>query len=449
MARIRRPVRVGCLLTLALLAPLAAAGGAVGIAAADGDPPGADGDSSAGDWAHDRALPVDDAVRNATNETTTALENATDATLDAVDPNGSDGADPDRDDRDGLADGDGLDGAPPLARVAGDAESGSPTVLRPELPRLSVTDAALVVEVRTVSLDGPPRVAFPLVVGASSNSSSDDTAVEEDGTASSGGDHPPATDPTPISTRTPDANGSVGADADAGGGADGVTSGDGGDPGPGPGTVPEFAPPLGTALLVVAARPWLGLLSGAAAAVANWLENAAVVLRYGRHDGSDPLEHETRERIHERVSAAPGRTLTELSEALDTPLSTVRHHVKVLERERVVVSRKLRGNRRLYPLGAEHAELAAALHEESSAAVLAALHDQGRATVGEVVDHVEKSYSTVSYHLSRLADEGLVVQEREGRRTVSRLAPDVESLLEAPDDRPGPGDRAGREASAD
>lgn len=459
MERIGWTVVASCLVLLVAAAPFAATASA---AAAAG---GADA-SSHGEG--DRlGLSITDTVENVTNATgeavrttsdgaSAAIENATNDSLAVVETEADGRSDPRRERPDAL-DGDAGDDRSGDEAARSDDAAAAPAAPRllslvdPELPRLAVDGSAIEVEVRPdptvgdttlrVSLDGDgldTRSTVDTASGAALDTevapvlAADDTAVE----------HAEASTPTP----TRDGNVSGAAEDGSGGDPSAAAGTDGFDP-----AAPlEVAPALGTALFAVAARPWLGVLSGAGSAATGWVGRAFVLFRYRSRDGSDPLEHETRARIHDLVSEAPGRTLTELSEALDTPLSTVRHHVKILERERVVVSRKLRGNRRLYPLGAENEELAAALREESSAAVLETLHEQGRATVGDVVDRVEKSYSTVSYHLSRLADEGLVVQERDGRETVSRLDPAVESLLDAPDERRRAGpDPAGREASAD
>jgi predicted transcriptional regulator len=328
--------------------------------------------------------------------------------------------------------------------------AGTDGLVRPELPRLALTESALVLEVRTVDAGGLSTVAVPLDAVDTHRSLLDGDGIEPGAPTAPpvGGDETerPA---TPTATPTP-ADGNASTAPAAPDEPTGESSILDSLLGLDPGDALAFAPPLGTTLFVVAARPWFGAFSGVSSLLSGWLGRAFVLLRYGRHDGSDPLEHETRSRIHDLVSETPGQTLTQLSAELDTPLSTIRHHVRVLERERVIVTRKQRGNRRIYPLGAENAELAAALQEESSAAVIAALHEQGRATVGDVVDRVEKSYSTVSYHLSRLVDEGLVVQEKDGREKVSRLDPDVASLLDSTE-APAQADveRPGTEASAD
>lgn len=192
----------------------------------------------------------------------------------------------------------------------------------------------------------------------------------------------------------------------------------------------EYVAPLAVGTFILL-NPLSGLLSSLVAFLAEWAGRLAAVLRYSSRDGSDPLEHETRTEIDEIVTDTPGISLSDLADRIETPLSTVRYHVKVLERERYLASRKYQGHRRLYPMGAatENEELAAAMDNESTATIIESLARQGQATVGDIVDDVGTTYATVSHHLSRLADAGVVQKERDGRCTVSQLDPSARTAL--------------------
>jgi len=52
-------------------------------------------------------------------------------------------------------------------------------------------------------------------------------------------------------------------------------------------------------------------------------------------------------------------------------------------------------------------------------------------TVGEIVQHVGRSQSTVSRHLQILADEGYVIAEPDGTRTMVRVNQDCMTALPA------------------
>ena len=169
-------------------------------------------------------------------------------------------------------------------------------------------------------------------------------------------------------------------------------------------------------------------------------------LRYSRYDDSDPLEHDAREQVYGIVSETPGSYLSKVSERADLPLSTTRHHMKVLEREGLVSGAKLRGKRRFYPAYAEGIELAAALNDESTASIIDALARLGAASVSDLAKDLGRDPSTISHHLQRLEEDDIVAREREGRAVMNKLSPEARTALD-PEQTPKPEETA--EAVAD
>jgi len=169
-------------------------------------------------------------------------------------------------------------------------------------------------------------------------------------------------------------------------------------------------------------------------------------LRYSRYDDSDPLEHEAREVVYEVVLERPGSYLSEVSERASLPLSTTRHHMKVLEREELVSGAKLRGKRRFYPAYAEGIELAAALNDDSTASIIDALTRLGAASVSDLADDLGRDPSTISHHLQRLAEDEIITRERQGRAVMNTLSGEARTALE-PETTPRPDEAA--EALAD
>lgn len=162
-------------------------------------------------------------------------------------------------------------------------------------------------------------------------------------------------------------------------------------------------------------------------------------LRYSRYDNSDPLEHEAREQVYEIVNDRPGSYLSEVSERAGLPLSTTRHHIKVLEREDLVSGAKLRGKRRFYPAYAEGIELAAALNDDSTASIIDAIARLGAASVSDLADELGRDPSTISHHLQRLDEDDIIARERDGRSVLNKLSAEARTALE-PDATPKPGE---------
>ncbi|MFB6072849.1 MAG: winged helix-turn-helix transcriptional regulator [Halobacterium sp.] len=151
---------------------------------------------------------------------------------------------------------------------------------------------------------------------------------------------------------------------------------------------------------------------------------------YSRYDDTDPLDHDVRERVYDAIADDPGVHLSALGDAADASLSTVRYHLRVLEHERLVATRKLDGKRRYFPVGTDDEALRAALQDSTRAALLYALADDGPAPNGALADELDRDPSTVTHHLQRLADAGLVERERDGRRVVNSLTSSAADALE-------------------
>ena len=167
----------------------------------------------------------------------------------------------------------------------------------------------------------------------------------------------------------------------------------------------------------------------------------AALLRYSRYDDSDPLENERRKAIFEAVTAEPGLYLSAVSDHSDVPLSTVRHHVRILEEESLITSIKVDGKRRYFPIDADDVELHAAFAEPTRRRLLEKLVTLGQAPNGQLADALDRDPSTISHHLTKLEEAGLVIRERDGRSVVNELSPVATTLLldtEASQPRPQP-----------
>jgi len=156
-----------------------------------------------------------------------------------------------------------------------------------------------------------------------------------------------------------------------------------------------------------------------------------VVAGYSRWDDESPLENDTRHALYHVVSDSPGQHVSQLADALDVSASTVRYHGRVLEEENLVEWVSLRGRNRLYPVDTDafRHNLAAALNDEATARVLRGIDRAEPLHVTTLAADIDRSPSTVSYHLSWLEDANLVQTTDEGRTVVVRLDPRARASL--------------------
>jgi len=168
----------------------------------------------------------------------------------------------------------------------------------------------------------------------------------------------------------------------------------------------------------------------------DWAARVLAVFGYKRYSDDDPLEHGTREQLYEFIRDSPGAYLTEITEGTDVKMGTARYHLRILAFENLVTSEEIRGRRRYVPVGTEWAELEAALHDETTARIVESLAEKGPDSVSGLADRLDRDPSTITHHLDRLAEDGIVERERDGRAVVNKLSDSARIALE--DEAPTP-----------
>ena len=154
------------------------------------------------------------------------------------------------------------------------------------------------------------------------------------------------------------------------------------------------------------------------------------LFRYSRYDDSDPLEHDGRLAVYETIVANPGIYLSQIESTNTGTLSTVRHHLRVLEEEHLISSEKHRGKRRFVAIEEEYTELAAALSDQATMKVLETLAAIEPASNRQLADRLNRDPATISHHLTGLEAAGLVNRTKDGRVIINRTAPRVQRALD-------------------
>lgn len=133
----------------------------------------------------------------------------------------------------------------------------------------------------------------------------------------------------------------------------------------------------------------------------------------------------SRRRIFQTIQEHPGLHFKDLLARVGLAQGTVQYHLQHLMDEGLITVSHDRGFTRYYAEGrlrAEDRPLMDALRREYGRRILAHLAAEGPLTTMALASRLGKASSTVSWHLARLAEAGLVDRRREGQEVYYALA---------------------------
>ncbi len=138
---------------------------------------------------------------------------------------------------------------------------------------------------------------------------------------------------------------------------------------------------------------------------------------------------ERRNEILEAIKNKPGITFRGLARELGVGIGDLQYHLRKLEREGKVFSRKVGKRRYLFPQGFEEEaqKLLIAISTESRRKILLLLV-RGPLSQGEIAASLGLSQPTVSYHMGELKKLGIVNAEERGRSLIYSLNYDPETI---------------------
>ncbi|MGC9554999.1 MAG: winged helix-turn-helix transcriptional regulator [Thermoplasmatota archaeon] len=138
----------------------------------------------------------------------------------------------------------------------------------------------------------------------------------------------------------------------------------------------------------------------------------------------DSLALETRRDIYTTIVRYPGLHERELARKLDMSLSTLDYHLHYMEKRDLVVSRKDGRYTRYFAtrtVGREDKRVIALLRQKTPRDIALHLLLHPEAVHKDLARAVGKSPSTVSFHLKKMIDAGMVEPISLGRETAYRI----------------------------
>jgi len=135
-----------------------------------------------------------------------------------------------------------------------------------------------------------------------------------------------------------------------------------------------------------------------------------------RYEAVEP-ELDSRREIYRTVRGSPGIHFRGLLRELDYAQGTLQYHLRWLVEEGLVETDDDGEYTRYYTAEFEPEDRAVmnALRREYSRRIVACIAADGPQTTNGLADRLERAPSTISWHLSRLHDAGVVTKERAGQ----------------------------------
>lgn len=179
------------------------------------------------------------------------------------------------------------------------------------------------------------------------------------------------------------------------------------------------APPPTAAILAVTT---LGALSavGAAAMASENVKYALLMIfipLYSKIKREQVLDHFVRGQIYGYVLANPGEHYNAIKVALNLTNGSLAHHLKTLEREQFVKSKRFGLYRRFYPMHMKIPEDGFFTPNEIQKTIVELIRAAPAITQKEIAERLGLTPPTVNYHVSILSGHGAIRVERAGRKT--------------------------------
>ncbi len=180
-------------------------------------------------------------------------------------------------------------------------------------------------------------------------------------------------------------------------------------------------PPAGPGAWYLALGAGIALaLLGAGSAVSENLKWALLMVfipLYSKIKREQVLDHFVRGQIYGYVLANPGEHYNAIKVALNLTNGSLAHHLKTLEREQFLKSKRFGLYRRFYPMHMRIPEDGFFAPNEIQKTIVDLIRDQPGITQKEIAERLGLTPPTVNYHVGILAEHKQIRVDRAGRKT--------------------------------
>lgn len=141
---------------------------------------------------------------------------------------------------------------------------------------------------------------------------------------------------------------------------------------------------------------------------------------------------DNKQRIYDYIIKYPGSHLRKVSKDLTLAMGNVQYHLNLLEQNGLIKSRRINFRKVYYAVSIfpeRHESILAALRQETPRDIVLYLIENPGATQTEISTHLGFAAPSISWHMSRLIEIGLVRSHKDGRFVKYDIVGDVKEII--------------------
>lgn len=152
-----------------------------------------------------------------------------------------------------------------------------------------------------------------------------------------------------------------------------------------------------------------------------------------RYCGKGLLENETRRRIYECIRTNPGIHMRAIGKKTDITLGTLRYHITRLQKSHAIATLEDRGYTHYYENSGTYStaeqQVLKHLQNMTTQKILRVLAAHPSASRTDIAEYVGIAGSTVTWHMKRLAEDGIIDVRSEGRSVTYAIRAHAEPVI--------------------
>ena len=150
------------------------------------------------------------------------------------------------------------------------------------------------------------------------------------------------------------------------------------------------------------------------------------------HSDKDEMNTaDNKQRVHDYIIRYPGSHLRKISKELSLAMGNLQYHVNLLEKGGLINSRRMNFLKVYYAVsifGERHKDILAVLRQETPREIILYLIENPGATQTDISAHLGFAPSSISWHMSRLIDIGLIRSHKDGRFIKYNIVGDIREI---------------------